>query len=72
MIAREISDRRGINSALWNMALAHDAFGDCSAALVCARESLVLHREIEDPFTPKVEAWLRERDVSPDGVDARP
>jgi hypothetical protein len=50
---------------LWNLVLALEEDGNQERAIEHARASLAIHREIEDPFTPTVEAWLRERGVEP-------
>ena len=47
------------------MALRYETLDDPKRAIACALESLLIHREIEDPFTPKVEAWLRQRGIEP-------
>ncbi|HEX6011811.1 MAG TPA: tetratricopeptide repeat protein [Geminicoccaceae bacterium] len=64
-IAREIGDRGGENTALWNLALALEKEGDRERAIEHARASLAIYREMEDPFAPTIEAWLRERGVEP-------
>jgi hypothetical protein len=50
---------------LWNLALALEKEGDRERAIEHARASLAIYREMEDPFAPTIEAWLRERGVEP-------
>ena len=68
MSAREIGDRRGEGTALWNAALTHEALGDGDGALGRAKAAFVIYRAIEDPTAAIVAAWLRERGVDPDGL----
>ena len=51
--------------ALWNLALALEEEGNREQAIERVQASLLIHRKIEDPFTPKIEAWLRERGIDP-------
>ena len=46
-------------------ALALEEKGNREQAIERAQASLLIHRKIEDPFTPKIEAWLRERGIDP-------
>ena len=57
-IAREIGDRIGEGTALWNMSLALDRLGQRARAIQYAEQSLAIHEQTEDPFAPKVRAAL--------------
>lgn len=61
----DIGDLRGENTAPWNLALAHEELDDRERAVELAKQSLTIHRAMEDPFAPKIESWLRERGRTP-------
>ena len=59
-IAREIGDRFGERSTLWNMSLVLDKLGDREGAIKLAEASLKIREEIEDRSAPKVRKQLEE------------
>jgi len=64
IIAREIGDRRGEGSALWNMSLALDKLDNRGRAIDCARAALKILEEIENPRAEEVKRQLREWESS--------
>ena len=59
-IAREIGDRRGEATALWNMSLSLDQLGNKAQAIEYARDALKILEEIEDPRAENVKRKLQE------------
>jgi tetratricopeptide (TPR) repeat protein len=57
-IAREIGDRRGEGSVLWNMSLVLDQLGKRAKAIHHAEQSLSIREQIEDPNAARVRARL--------------
>jgi hypothetical protein len=53
-IARDIGDRRGEGSDLWNMALALDELGQRAPAIECAEAALQIFEQIESPYAGRV------------------
>ena len=59
-IAREIGDRRGEATVLWNMSLALDQLGERTQATQHVEQALMICEQIEDPRAAKVRAKLAE------------
>ena len=57
-IAREIGDRRGEGTVLWNMSLVLDQLGERAQAIQHAEQALIIREQIEDPNAAKVRAQL--------------
>jgi hypothetical protein len=57
-IDREIGDRRGEGTALWNMSLALDELGERFQAIQHAEQALAIREQIEDPRAAKVREQL--------------
>ncbi len=53
-IDREIGDRRGEGTDLWNLSLALDKLGDRAQAIALAEAALKIREQIEDPRADKV------------------
>ena len=69
-IAREIGDRRGAGSALWNMALALGQLEDRAQAIVRAEAALAIYEQIESPHAEMMRNRLAEWKAG-DGADQR-
>ncbi len=57
-IAREIGDRRGEGTTLYNMAFLLSEQGDSERAIDLGERSLAILKEIEDPDAEKARAAL--------------
>ena len=60
LIDREIGDRRGEGTDLWNMSLALDQLGKRAQAIQHAEQALTIREAIEDPRAAKVREKLTE------------
>ena len=60
VISREIGDRHGEGSDLWNSALALNKLGEREQAIASAEAALKILEAIEDPDAAKVRAQLAE------------
>ena len=58
LIDREIGDRRGEGTDLWNLSLALHQLGERSQAIQHAEQALLIREQIEDPRAAKVRAQL--------------
>jgi tetratricopeptide (TPR) repeat protein len=58
LISREIGDRQGEGTDLWNMSLARDQLGERAQAIHHAERALIIREQIEDPNAAKVRAQL--------------
>jgi len=60
VIDREIGDRGGEGTDLWNMSLSLDKLGERAQAITCAEQALTIYEQIEHPGAAKVRAQLTE------------
>ena len=57
-LAHVIGDLRGEAATLYNMACCKCEIGDIRGAILSARRSIELYRELGDPRATDVESWL--------------
>jgi len=58
LIDREIGDRRGQGTDLWNMSLALDQLGERAQAIQHAEQALIIYEQIENPTAVQVREQL--------------
>src|SRR5262249_32765374 len=59
-IRHEIGDKRGVGTALFNIALVLDDLGEPAQAIASAQAALQIFEQIESPNVEKVRRWLGE------------
>ena len=69
-IAREVGDRRGEGTALWNRALALNKLEDRAQAIAGAEAALAIFEKIEDRNAEQVRKQLAEWKAS-EGLDRK-
>ncbi len=67
IIIRELGDRRGEGTLLWNMSLALDQLAERAQAIKYAEQSLLIFDELEAPYTAiirtQLAAWREQTDT---------